>query len=119
MKQEKIIKNNILNSKEDAEIYFKNLILEIDEETFITPDINEDEDEGSIHRISSFTDSEDINNFCNHLNIESNNLFLSIASFVLSKFVYNKNLIFANSGTCDDQTFEDYPLILNLDTNLN
>ncbi len=120
MKQDKLIKeNNILNSKEGAEIYFKNLILEIDEETFITPDINEDEDEGSIHRISSFTDSEDINDFCDHLNIESNNLFLSIASFVLSKFVYNKNLIFANSGTCDDQSFEDYPLILNLDTNLN
>ena len=110
---------DILVSENEAEDYFKNQILKIDDETFITPNLNGDELQGSIHRIGSFIDSDYVNKFCNGLNIEPDNLFLAISSFVLSKFVYNKNLLFANSGIIDNQSFEEYPLILNLDTNLN
>ena len=46
----------IFKDWDDAETFFKSQILEIDEETFITPDLNGDEFEGSIHRISSFID---------------------------------------------------------------
>lgn len=103
----------------DAEIFFKNQIDEIDEETFITPDLNGDEFEGLFHRISALVDSGDINKFCNDLNIKPDNLFLAISSFALSKFVYNKNLIFSNSGTIDGQSFDELALILNLNTDLN
>ena len=118
-KQKVLVKKGILNHGDDVDAYFKNKILEIDEETFISPDLNEDEFEGSIHRIASFIDSECINVLCNCLNIEPNNIFLAISSFVLSKFVNNKNLLFANSGIVADESFEEYPLVLNLDTNLN
>ena len=114
-----IQEKDMLISESEVEDYFKNQILKIDDETFITPDLNEDELQGSIHRISSFIDFELVNKFCNGLNIEPDNLFLAISSFVLSKFVYNKNLLFANSGIIDNQSFEEYPLILNLDTDLN
>ena len=87
--------------------------------TFITPDLNGDEFEGSFHRISALVDSEDINKFCKDLNIKPDNLFLAISSFALSKFVYNKNLIFSNSGTSDGQSFDELALILNLNTDLN
>ncbi len=111
--------SNVLKNNEEAEEFFRNQIFEIDEETFITPDLNGDEFEGSIHRMSSFIDSEDINRLCIDLDIEPNNLFLAISGFVLSKFVYNKNLILSNSGTYDGKSFEEFPLILNLNTDLN
>ncbi len=114
-----IQEKDMLISEDEVEDYFINQILKIDDETFITPDLNEDESQGSIHRIVSFIDCEDVIKFCNELNIEPDNLFLSISSFVLSKFVYNKNLLFANSGVVDNQSFCEYPLILNLDTDLN
>ena len=114
-----IEEKDMLVCENEVEDYFKNQILKIDDETFITPDLNGDELQGSVHRIGSFIDSNHVNKFCNELNIESENLFLAISSFVLSKFVYNKNLLFANSGIIDNQSFEEYPLILNLDTDLN
>ena len=109
----------ILKNENDAETFFKKQIHEIDEETFITPDLNGDEFEGSIHRISSFIDYEDIRGLCRDLDIGPNDLFLAISGFVLSKFVYNKNLIFSNSGTFDGNSFDEYPLILNLNTDLD
>ena len=114
-----IEEKDMLVCENEVEDYFKNQILKIDDETFITPDLNGDELQGSVHRIGSFIDSNHVNKFCNELNIEPENLFLAISSFVLSKFVYNKNLLFANSGIIDNQSFEEYPLILNLDTDLN
>ncbi|WP_406535292.1 amino acid adenylation domain-containing protein [Methanobrevibacter sp.] len=107
------------NLKKDVETLFKKQIFEIDEETFITPDLNGGEFEGSMHRISLFIDCEDINKLCMDLKISPDNLFLAISSFVLSKFVYNKNLIFSNSGIFEGNSFEEYPLILNLNTDLN
>ena len=115
----KCILDNDMLICEEIEDYFKNRILKMDGETFITPDLNGDESEGSTHRITSFIDSEHVNKFCNKLNIEPNNLFLAVSSFVLSKFVYNKNLLFANSGIIDNQSFDEYLLALNLDTDLN
>ena len=115
----KCIPDNDMLICEEIEDYFKNRILKMDGETFITPDLNGDESEGSTHRITSFIDSEHVNKFCNKLNIEPNNLFLAVSSFVLSKFVYNKNLLFANSGIIDNQSFDEYLLALNLDTDLN
>ena len=111
-------KKSILKDS-DAEDFFKNQIFEIDEETFITPDLNGDEFEGSIHRISSFIDCESINKFCRGLDVEPNNLFLAISSFTLSKFVFNKRLLISNSGAMEGKSFEEFPLILNLNTDLN
>ena len=102
-----------------AETFFKNQILEIDEDTFITPDLNGDEFKGSIHRFSSFIDNEKINKFCNDLNIDSSNLFFAVSSFVLSKFVYDKNLIFSNSCAIEEDFYDEFPIILNLSTDLN
>ncbi|WP_405295866.1 D-alanine--poly(phosphoribitol) ligase subunit DltA [Methanobrevibacter sp.] len=112
---EKLIFKDVSNAK----TFFKNQILEIEEESIITPDLNGDEFKGSIHRISSFIDNGKIVKFCNDLNIDSRNLFFAVSSFVLSKFVYNKNLIFSNSGVIEDNSFEDLPVILNLDTDLD
>ena len=110
---------NDISSNKDIEKFFRNQILEIDEETFITPDLNEDDFEGSVRRLSSFIAARKINKFCRELNIDPNNLFLSVSSFVLSKFVYNKNLLFSNSGFFKGNSFEEFPLVLNLNTDLN
>ncbi|MCQ2964248.1 MAG: amino acid adenylation domain-containing protein [archaeon] len=42
-----------------------------------------------------FISKDKIDTFCNSLAISSNNLFLAVSSFVLSKFVYNRDLLFA------------------------
>ncbi|WP_407416359.1 amino acid adenylation domain-containing protein [Methanobrevibacter sp.] len=118
MDSEKLSLKGIFKDSADAEIFFRKQIFEIDEETFITPDLNGDEFEGSMHSISSFIDCEDINRLCVDLDIEPNILFLSIFSFVLSKFVYNKNLFISNSMMITGNSFDEYSLILNLDTNL-
>ena len=89
-------------------------ILKINNETFTPPDLNKNDLQSSNHRLVSFIDSEHVNKFCNKLKIKPNNLFLTISSFTLSKFVHNKNLLFANSGVIDNQLFDKYPLILNL-----
>lgn len=79
----------------EAELFFFNKIKEFDEATLITPDINGDESEGKVAMEDIFINKEGIDNFCSKLNISQNNLFLAATSFVLSKFVYNRNLLIA------------------------
>ena len=79
----------------EAELYFANKIQDIGEATLIAQDINGNEEEGSIAIEDFFMDTDVIDQYCGKIGISQNNLFLAAFSFTLSKFVYNKELLFA------------------------
>ena len=79
----------------EAELYFANKIQDVGEATIINPDINGNEEEGRLAIEDVFMDKDTVNQFCSKIGISQNNLFLSAFSLTLSKFVYNKDLLFA------------------------
>ena len=88
---------NIQKSRhyKESEMFFFNKIKEHDEGSLISPDLNGIEEEGQACELSKWIDKYVVDQFCNEVSITPNNLFLSISSFVLSKFVNNRNLLFA------------------------
>ena len=79
----------------ESEMFFFNKIKEHDEGSLISPDLNGVEEDGHASDRSKVIDKEMVDKFCNDASITPNNLFLSISSFVLSKFVNSKSLLFA------------------------
>ena len=79
----------------EAELFFSNKIKEFDDATVIAQDINGDESEGKATTEDIFLNKDVIDDFCSKSNISQNNLFLAATSFVLNKFVYNRNTLIA------------------------
>lgn len=79
----------------EAELFFSNKVKEFDDATLIPQDINGDENEGKVALDDIFIDKEIIDEFCSKLKISQNNLFLAATSFVLNKFVYNRDTLIA------------------------
>jgi len=112
----------------EAELFFFNKIKEFDEATLITQDINGDESEGNAAMDDIFMDKENIDEFCSKLKISQNNLFLAATSFVLSKFVYKRDLLIAtitngrfnpNQQKTLAMMVKTLPLALKLNSDLN
>ena len=80
---------------EEAKLFFSNKIKEFDDATLIPQDINGDESEGSAAMDDIFLDKESIDEFCVKSGISQNNLFLAATSFVINKFVYNREILIA------------------------
>ena len=122
LNESKIEKSNIYK---EAELFFFDKIKEFEEATFISPDLNGQKDEGISLEKYSYINSDKINKFCDEHKINPNNLFLAVTSFVLSKFVNNKNLLIATLSNgrytkAQEMTLammvKTLPLALNLDT---
>ena len=116
------------NIYKEAELFHFNKIKEFDEGTLVTPDLKGLEEEGVAEEEIAFVDKNTVEEFCNNLSISPNNLFMAVTSFVLSKFVYNKNLLFATitNGrfTADEQKtlammVKTLPLAVKLNSDLN
>lgn len=116
------------NIYKEAELFHFNKIKEFDEGSLVTPDLNGLEEEGVAEEKIAFVDKNAVEEFCNNLSISPNNLFMGITSFVLSKFVYNKNLLFATitNGrfTADEQKtlammVKTLPLAVKLNSDLS
>ena len=109
----------------EAKKFFEDKIKDFDEATVIPQDINGDENIANVKVKDILFNQDRIDNFCHENNISQNNLFLSVVSLVLSKFVYNKDLLIA---TISNGRFNPYqektlammvktlPLALNLDS---
>ncbi|WP_410319770.1 amino acid adenylation domain-containing protein [Methanobrevibacter sp.] len=80
---------------EEAKLFFANKIKEFDSATLIPQDINGDESEGKAAVEDIFIDKESVDEFCLKSNISQNNLFLAATSFVINKFVFNRNTLIA------------------------
>ncbi|MGX8693859.1 MAG: amino acid adenylation domain-containing protein [Methanobrevibacter sp.] len=89
------IKNEQSGLYKEAELFFSNKINEIDEATIIAQDIKGNEEEGSVAIDDIFMNKEIVDEFCEKLKISQNNLFLAAFSFTISKFVFNRKLLFA------------------------
>ena len=112
----------------ESETFFFNKIKEYDEGSLISPDLNGIEEEGHASEESKCVDKKIIDRFCNDASITPNNLFLSVSSFVLSKFVNSRNLLFATISngrfSPDEQNtlamiVKTLPLSLKLDGDLS
>ena len=113
---------------EEAKLFFFNKIKEFDEATLITQDINGDESEGNAAVNDIFIDKENIDGFCSKSKISQNNLFLAATSFVLSKFVFKRDLLIAtitngrfnpNQQKTLGMLVKTLPLALKLNSDLN
>jgi len=122
------VKTEQSNLYKEAELFFFNKIKEFDEATLITPDLNGNQDEGWAVGKRRHMDKEMIDEVCQRYGMSQNNLFLSVTSFVLSKFASNKNLLFAtlSNGRYDlsqqktlAMMVKTLPLALKLNTDLN
>ena len=111
----------------DAKEFFEDKIREFDEASVITQDINGDESIGKVKVKNINIKKENVDNYCLNKNISQNNLFLAATSFVLSKFVYDKNLLIATISNGrfnprDEKTLammvKTLPLMLKLNTDL-
>jgi amino acid adenylation domain-containing protein len=111
----------------ESELFFFNKIKEFDEATLMTPDLSGDADAGEGLEENLLLDKVEIDEFCNKSSITQNNLFLAVASFVLSKFAYNKDLLIAtitngrfnpNQQKTLAMMVKTLPLALNLDSDL-
>lgn len=91
----KEVKTEESNLYKEAELFYYNKIKEYDEATLVSPDLNGLEEDGVAAEVLKFISKDKIDSFCSSLAISPNNLFLAISSFVLSKFVYNRDLLFA------------------------
>ena len=92
LNEAKIEKSNLYK---EAELFFFDKIKEFEEATIISPDLNGKSEDGvSLEKIS-YISKDVIDNYCDEHKINPNNLFLAVTSFVLSKFVYNRNLLIA------------------------
>ncbi|MDO5849574.1 MAG: amino acid adenylation domain-containing protein [Methanobacteriaceae archaeon] len=92
LKEVKIEESNLYK---EAELFYYNKIKEFDEGTLVSPDLSGLEEDGVEEEALRFIGKSEIDELCNKLSISPNNLFLGISSFVLSKFVYNRDLLFA------------------------
>ena len=125
LNESKIEKSNLYK---EAELFFFDKIKEFEEATFISPDLNGQKDDGISLEKYSYLNKSKINKFCDEHKINPNNLFLAVTSFVLSKFVYNKNLLIATLSNgrytkAQEMTLammvKTLPLALKLDTELS
>ena len=125
LNESKIEKSNLYK---EAELFFFDKIKEFEEATFISPDLNGQKDEGISLEKYSYINKNQINKFCDEHKINPNNLFLAVTSFVLSKFVYNRNLLIATLSNgrytkAQEKTLammvKTLPLALKLDTELS
>ena len=89
------IKTEQSSQYKEAELFFSNKVKEFDDATLIAQDINGDESEGKATMNDIFLDKHAIDEFCSSHKISQNNLFLSATSFVLNKFVYNRDILIA------------------------
>ena len=89
------IKTEQSSQYKEAELFFSNKVKEFDDATLIAQDINGDESEGKAAMNDIFLDKHAIDEFCSSHKISQNNLFLSATSFVLNKFVYNRDILIA------------------------
>lgn len=80
---------------EEAKLFFSNKIKEFDNATVIAQDINGDESKGKAAMKDVFIDKSAIDKFCSNNNISQNNLFLAATSFVINKFVFNRETLIA------------------------
>ncbi len=116
------------NIYKEAELFYFDKIKEFDEATFVSPDLNGEANEGVSLEKVTYVNKDAVNNFCQKSNINPNNLFLAVTSFVLSKFVNNKNLLIATLSNgrytkLQEKTIammvKTLPLTLKLDTGLS
>ena len=121
------IKTEQSNLYKEAELFFSNKIKEFDDATVIPQDINGDESEGKAGVEDIFLSKKTIDEFCLNSNISQNNLFLAATSFVLNKFVYNRNTLIAtitngrfnpNQQKTLAMMVKTLPLALKLDSDL-
>ena len=89
------IKTEQSSQYKEAELFFSNKVKEFDDATLIAQDINGDESEGKATMNDIFLDKHAIDEFCSSHKISQNNLFLAATSFVLNKFVYNRDILIA------------------------
>ena len=125
LNEAKIEKSNLYK---EAELFFFDKIKDFEEATLISPDLDGQKDEGiSLEKIS-YIDKNIINKYCDEHKINPNNLFLAVTSFVLSKFVYNKNILIATLSNgryskAQEKTLammvKTLPLALKLNTELS
>lgn len=80
---------------EEAKLFFNNRVKEFDDVTLIPQDINGDESQGKVAMNDIFLEKTSIDEFCSKANISQNNLFLAATSFVINKFVYNRDTLIA------------------------
>ena len=92
LNEAKIEKSNLYK---EAELFFFDKIKEFEEATLISPDLNGQKEKGIALEKVSLHKKDKIDKYCNEHKINPNNLFMAITTFVLSKFVYNKNLLIA------------------------
>ena len=125
LNEAKIEKSNLYK---EAELFFFDKIKEFEEATLISPDLNGQKDKGVSLEKTSYLKKDDINRFCDEHNINPNNLFMAVTSFVLSKFVYNKNVLIATLSNgrytkAQEKTLammvKTLPLALKLNTELS
>ena len=79
----------------EAELFFSNKIKEFDNATLIAQDINGDEADGKSAMRDIFIDKTAVDGFCSKSSISQNNLFLAATSFVINKFVFNRDTLIA------------------------
>ncbi len=112
----------------EAELFFSNKIKEFDDATLIAQDINGVGSEGKAAMNDIFLDKEPIDDFCSKSSISQNNLFLAATSFVLNKFVYNRDILIAtitngrfnpNQQKTLAMMVKTLPLVLKLNSDLN
>ncbi|MBR3213246.1 MAG: amino acid adenylation domain-containing protein, partial [Methanosphaera sp.] len=125
LNEAKIEKSNLYK---EAELFFFDKIKEFEEATLISPDLNGQKENGVSLEKTSYLKKDDINRFCDEHNINPNNLFMAVTSFVLSKFVYNKNVLIATLSNgrytkAQEKTLammvKTLPLALKLNTELS
>ena len=113
---------------EEAKMFFANKIKEFDDATLIPQDINGDESQGNSAMRDIFLDKQTIDEFCLKSGISQNNFFLAATSFVLNKFVYNRNILIAtitngrfnpNQQKTLAMMVKTLPLTLKLNSNFN
>jgi len=102
-----------LNEFYNAEKYFKKMMLDCDDATVISIDINGDEKDGVLKEIVVSRNSSDIERFCGENEISPKDLFLAATVFALVKFVFSKNILISIGN---QNTAQELPLALNLDT---
>ena len=74
---------------------FPNKIKEFDNATLIAQDINGDESDGKSAMRDIFIDKTAFDGLCSKSSISQNNLFLAATSFVINKFVFNRDTLIA------------------------
>ena len=104
-----------LNEFYNAEKYFKKMMLDCDDATAISTDINGNEKDGVLTEIVVSRNSSDIERFCGENEVSPKDIFLAATIISLVKFIFNKNILISIS-TGNQNTMQELPFALNLDT---